>query len=86
MGLVRDILLFLMAAALVTAVASAGAWWLSEPRRLRGALRRALGRRPAVELIGFGGAAGLAGARRCARAHAGRAAGAHGRQLRAGRR
>ena len=59
MGLFRDILLFLMAAALVTAVASAAAWWLSEPRRLRGALRRALGRRPAVELIGFGGAAGL---------------------------
>ena len=59
MGLIRDILLFLIAAALVTAIASAAAWWLSEPRRLRGALRRALGRRPAAELIGFGGAAGL---------------------------
>ena len=59
MGLVRDILLFLIAAAFVTAVASSAAWWLSEPRRLRGALKRALGRRPAAELIGFGGAVGL---------------------------
>jgi hypothetical protein len=59
MHLVRDILLFLIAAAAVTAVASFGAWWASEPRRLRRALRRALRRRPVVELIGFGGAAGL---------------------------
>ncbi len=59
MGVIRDILLFLIAAAFVTAVASAAAWWLSEPRRLRGSLRRALGRRPAAELIGFGAAAGL---------------------------
>ena len=59
MHMVRDILLFLIAAAAVTAVASLGSWWASEPRRLRRALRRALGRRPAVELIGFGGAAAL---------------------------
>ena len=59
MHLVRDILLFLIAAAGVTAVASLWSWWASEPRRLRRRLRRALGRRPAVELIGFGGAAAL---------------------------
>jgi hypothetical protein len=59
MHLVRDILLFLIAAAGVTAVASLWSWWGSEPRRLRRRIRRTLGRRPEVELIGFGGAAAL---------------------------
>ncbi len=59
MNLLRDLLLLAIVACAVTLLASAAAWWAEEPRRLRRALRRALGRAADAELICHGAAAGL---------------------------
>ena len=54
MNLLRDLLLLGIVACVVTMLASAAAWWGQEPKRLRRALRRALGGRPDAELICYG--------------------------------
>ena len=58
-SLFRDILLFLILASALTAAASGASWWLAEGRRLRRALVRALGARPAALVVSHGRGAAM---------------------------